>query len=472
MEKPAKIKNLTSFSRELTRGTVANFEVESAVNLAEADRSRLKEITNCHFHEKISLTNYEANSSVTFTDCIFERDLIVTKTTFHSKLIFINCEFKSELLLNSINFKRFEFSDSTCLKLTFKGNINREDENDAELNIISGTIDTFTIDCKQIHATMNLTGGIFKDMYFNGATFNRSLTIEGKTLKFEFMNFDSCTFMERVDFNISAGGSAVMFLRSTFNHMLIFHEKFKCDSVRLNSIVAKQKVSLVSNGMVSSLSLDDCDFTSSLDVIAHRKSTKNDSHSFSCDLHGFIRGNLIFENIVVSTITLQCSNFGNIMFRNTDTHLITIKNFQNYNRLTFANLRMVYEKHHLIIFDSNIDKTEFVNVDFKKFNEIVIARSEVSNLTLSNCSLPEKFQIGTEDPRFGYIIAEEEKINDNMYHRENFRQLKMAMEKQGNRDAALRFKSREMHYLRKELRWGWDKVLLYLNYFSNNHGLS
>jgi hypothetical protein len=29
-----------------------------------------------------------------------------------------------------------------------------------------------------------------------------------------------------------------------------------------------------------------------------------------------------------------------------------------------------------------------------------------------------------------------------------------------------------MHYQRKELNWGWDKVLLYVNYWTNNNGIS
>jgi hypothetical protein len=133
---------------------------------------------------------------------------------------------------------------------------------------------------------------------------------------------------------------------------------------------------------------------------------------------------------------------------------------------------MVYQRHILIIFDSNVDKTEFVNVDFRKFYEVVIARSEVSNMILSNSVLPPDIRIGTSDPKLGYEIAADEKISDDTYHRENYRQLKLAMEKQGNRSASLVYKAREMHYLRREMAPGWDKLLLYLNYISNNHGLS
>jgi hypothetical protein len=126
----------------------------------------------------------------------------------------------------------------------------------------------------------------------------------------------------------------------------------------------------------------------------------------------------------------------------------------------------------LIIFDSNINNTEFVNVDFRKFKELVIAKSEVSNIVLSNSVFPSKIQIGTKNPRFGYEIHPDEKINDNTYYRETYRQLKVSAEKQGNRALSLVFRAKEMHYLRKELSWGWDKAVLYLNYISNNHGLS
>ncbi|GAB6119929.1 hypothetical protein [Dysgonomonas termitidis] len=66
----------------------------------------------------------------------------------------------------------------------------------------------------------------------------------------------------------------------------------------------------------------------------------------------------------------------------------------------------------------------------------------------------------------------EDKINDNLYFRDSYRQLKLAMEKMGNRYYALLYKSKEMYYHRKELNWGWDKILLYINYLSNNNGIS
>lgn len=81
-------------------------------------------------------------------------------------------------------------------------------------------------------------------------------------------------------------------------------------------------------------------------------------------------------------------------------------------------------------------------------------------------------KIGTNNPKYGYNIHADENINDNTYFRESYRQLKVAMERQGNVDAALKFKAKELFYLRKELPFGWDSILLYCNYYSDNHGLS
>lgn len=93
-------------------------------------------------------------------------------------------------------------------------------------------------------------------------------------------------------------------------------------------------------------------------------------------------------------------------------------------------------------------------------------------MLLTNSIFPKKIQIPSKLPQLGYSVPHLGKLDDNMYYRDSYRQLKLAMERMGNRYYSLIYRSKEIHYQRKELDWHWDKILLYINYIPNNNGIS
>lgn len=195
------------------------------------------------------------------------------------------------------------------------------------------------------------------------------------------------------------------------------------------------------------------------------------NHTISLSLLGTFHGFMSISNIPV-LLTVQVINFGTIHFDNFRPKILTFQDFHNYGKLVLSNLHLHKDYNCLIIYDSNIRSTEFINADFREFDEVVIAKSNVSDLLLSNSLLPSKVDTETKNKILGYKIQSINRITDNIYKRENYRQLKNAMESQGNRKEALHYKSLEMDYLRKELPFSWDKILLLLNFISNKHGLS
>ncbi|MDQ0965419.1 multidrug transporter EmrE-like cation transporter [Flavobacterium sp. W4I14] len=460
------------FSREITQGGAKDYHITQAISYTDTELTNLRGLTNCIFDDKVTFNGTIFENDLIFMNCTFKAAVLFNKCQFQASITLIDCRFENDLIFNSPVFQKIALFSGKYETITFTGNVNLSSDTPTELILSRIAADEINFKVKEVNSSLTLLDCDIERIFFSSGIFNGTVSLEGEQLKFNMMAIDSCTFNERVDFRASDSGGSLNTHRTAFNQMLIFFELFRCDYISLSATIAKQRVSMSSNGNISGVSINDCDFQSSFECHKSGDSPRSTDHYFSCDISGVIRGNIIFEDIIVSSITVGCSNFGNIVFRNTETHTITIKDFLNYNKLTFANLRLVYQHHVMIIFDSNIDRTEFVNVDFRKFGELVIARSEVSNIILSNSILPPRIQIGTRDPKYGYEIPTDEKINDNTYHRENYRQLKQAMEKQGNRSAALLYKSREMHYLRKETSWGWDKILLNLNYISNNHGLS
>jgi hypothetical protein len=218
------------------------------------------------------------------------------------------------------------------------------------------------------------------------------------------------------------------------------------------------------------INLTDCSFETSLTIECN--DDKPYSKRVSFDFDGVINGNYMVENVPTLSMDFRGINFGNIIFNRTPMKLLEMDNFFNFGKLFFNSLPLDKQYRMLRIFDSNIGNTEFQNIDFRKFNEVVITLSDVSSLVLTNSPFPKKITTATVADRFDYKVKEHEKIDDNIYFRETYRQLKLAMDKIGNRHYALRYKSQEMRYQRKHLRWGWDKLLLTVNYLSNNHGIS
>lgn len=464
--------NFLQFRKDIRDGFVNHYLIGTPESFSANDISDLYEVSNCSFEQKIEFKACIFTRPVVFKNCIFKGEVRFANVDFNQSIRFSDCTFEADLSFSGLAFERLTFERGSYQAIRFKGNINIAKEFPGEITFEGGNYDTIYFDCNQVNTALFFNAGIFENLYLSDGNYQGKFSVEGLNIKVNFLSIDSCSFMDRVDFKVTSKVGSLRLHRVTLNQMTIFHEGFSCDNISLESVIAKQRVSMLSNGNISGVNIGDCDFSSSFECSCYGDIMYSTDHHFSCDLSGVIRGNVLFENIVLSSIYLNCNNFGNLVFRNTDTHLIVIKDFLNFNRVTFANIRLVYERHFLIIFDSNVDKMEFVNVDFRRFEEIVIARSEVSNIILSNSVLPPDVRIGTSDPKFGYVIAADEKINDNTYYRENYRQLKLAMEKQGNIRASLLYKAKEMHYLRRETGWGWDKLLLYLNYFSNNHGLS
>jgi hypothetical protein len=369
-------------------------------------------------------------------------------------------------------FELIKFTGGIYSNLKFKGTLNKDLDDTKMINFESGTFSNLTFICKGINAEINFNGGDYENIYIFKTTFHTKLNFLTEGVKINFLNFRNCTFNDWIDLDKGYVNGAVHIDGAIFNDRFIFRSTFFCKSLYLSNITAKQDVSINQNGNLESIDLDSCDFSIGFECHYYGEDALNSNYDFSCTINGVMKGNIIFTDIPVTFISIGCYNFGNVLFRNTFTHRITLNYLQNYSKITFANTRLIYQNPIFIVFDSNLGNTEFVNLDFRKFEEIMISRSDVINISLSNSILPARIQSGVKNPIYGYNIRPDESINSNMYYRESYRQLKIAMERQGNVSAALTFKSMEMYFLRKELNFGWNKVLLYLNYYSNKHGLS
>jgi hypothetical protein len=283
------------------------------------------------------------------------------------------------------------------------------------------------------------------------------------------IGIESSKFHHRVDFISGEIKKGLYIHKVEFNEQFMLRKEFVLNRIYFIEVKASHNASIDFQDNFDAIEITDSHFDTSLFV---NSSSILDDKLVSISFSGIIHGNYIFENIPTVSVHISCVNFGNILFHNISSKFIWCDRFFNYNKLFFNGLILNENYNVLIVFDSNIGNTEFENIDFRKFNEVVIAKSDVSSMQITNSIFPKSIGIKTKRPDIGVEVGELEKINDNMYFRESYRQLKVAMEKIGNRYYSLHYKSKEMHYQRKELKFGWDKILLYINFLSNNNGVS
>jgi len=488
-----KSKDSKQFRIKLNDGYVENFILLENFHYSRNEDGLLSTIIGCNFEKSVTMEMIDNHDSVIFEDCIFEgmvkfhlsnfdkglifkncvfhNELEIAACTFNNELSFLNCSLNSKLQINSSSAKELNFDSGHFAEIMIKGKFNFQKELGI-LNFKSGNFQFVHINSSQINAEMNLTGGEFDRFYIIDSTIYGEIKTDGSELVLGSLIFSSCKLHSRIDLRTCFIQNFLKFNKVICLEELLISEHVFAQFIDLQGFTASERVKITFQDNFDMLTLSDCDFKTSFECNSLVAEYVALTSSFSVHFDGILRGSIVYWDLPISDIYLHCSNFGNITFRDIDTNCIIISGFQNHNKVTFANIEIIAGRSSLNIVDSDLDKTLFLNLNCSNFTEVVIAKSDISNVTFSNCILPINILLGSSDPAVGYGVKRSDNVNRSSYHRENHRQLKIAMEKQGNHSAALQYKTKEMHYLRREKNWGWDKVLLYLNFLSNNHGLS
>ena len=432
-------------------------------------------IKDCVFCKTVEISNSRFFKSLTIENCTFEKGVYLNSIEIQGEFKFNSCSFADEVIFKDLILAGFKIIKTNFKYLLFTGYLKNNAIKNEEVSFLdsySQKVEFDDLECNKIIRLKDLQTGslnIYRSNFHSELSFGNFENEEN--FYADNVYFLSSKFHERVDFYNGKIEERFDFHKVEFEEQVVITRNIEIKSINFTEIRAKLNVSIDFQDNFESLEFCDCWFNSSLTVHNFEKLTSY-SKSVSINFAGVIYGNYIIEEIPTISIDISCINFGNIIFHNIDTKFIILNRFFNYNKLFFNSIRYNDKYNILVIYDSNIGNTEFENIDFRKFNEVVIVKSDVSNMLLTNSLFPKNIQIKSKAPRLGYEIPELEKINDDMYFRDSYRQLKVAMEKMGNRYYSLRYKSKEMYYQRKELKWGSDKILLYINYISNNNGIS
>lgn len=450
--------NIHDLGEFITKGFVNPILIEDCVfnqtlSFKECRFFKSIEFKNCEFSKGLQLNNVEILGNFELDSCVFKEEVIFKDCTFNSFISkgthYYDVLFCGYLKNNGIKNGSISFDSSFFKKLALNDLI-------CDKNFQIKDIYTESFQIYRSIFNSEISFGYFEsEKYF----FSKDVFVE------------STKFNQRIDFHKGKIERVLYFHKVEFDEQVVIRKDFSMQGIDFTQVKAKYTVSIDFQDNFERLEFCDCWFDTSFSANCFEKLISYEKR-VSINFRGIIHGNYFIEEVPTLSVDMSCVNFGNILFHNIHTKFIVLQQFFNFNKLFFNSIRYNQDYNILIIFDSNIGNTEFENIDFRKFNEVVVAKSDISGLQLSNSIFPKKIQIKTKAPKLGYEIPLDEKINDNLYFRDSYRQLKVAMEKMGNKYYSLVYRSKEMHYQRKELNWGWDKVLLYVNYWTNNNGIS
>jgi len=185
---------------------------------------------------------------------------------------------------------------------------------------------------------------------------------------------------------------------------------------------------------------------------AHKSTTINGGYLRAISLTGYPKGEIKIEKI--------------------QTNAIYIRGFSVEGFLKLFDISAYGEDSKFEIHDSNLDNSWFDKVDISSFSKMALYRSTLINTKLTSVIFPsvKKMHIQSIE-NIHYTDDKHSTYHLDQY--ENFLQLKKAFEKTGNIHEAQKMQSVAYKSLSKitDLNW-WDKRILFLNNFSNSHGIS
>lgn len=442
--------------------------------------------------ESITLTNNEVNSrAVLLQNCIFYKDVVFESVDFNYGLKLEGCSFKNHLsiydsktLFTSNNWDIegssvliqnckiheliFHTNNSFCGNITIckQSEINSITVDNLSLTKLGAC---FKIKESKINGSLTFTDNnwlgsliiresqVYGPLYFNNLACSGMLMLDSQFLDlFDIYNgsigkkfsIEKCKFSKH--FQVSAVNSKT----------LIFDNSSFDESVEISNVLQ------VNTGGSRNFLINSCVFNNGIRFYGG----DNTNNPFSIDEIKIFASNKLFGLIeffnfsVNKSILTGTNQNATIIFNSVSFNFLETQYFSNFANLQFINVasnKIIGTS--LSLKNSILGSAFFSNCLLDSFSNINIESSVLTDIVTANVKwfLPSQI-LSTGKAEF-----------DAANNRELFRQLKTAMEKQGNRIQALVFKQYEMIEYKKELcskkgRYG-EKTILWLSQ-SNNFG--
>lgn len=451
----------------------------------------------------------ESKGNVEFRDCVFEKPLSFNKMNIKGSLSFYKCTFSDYSIIKNCRAKNISINDcefgglfylqsndTSVLSISYskgrdlfvngvysKMRFNNlmlkklilKDVNlyyapfESEINFCGNSvIERLEVKSSSLYSNLNFESGEFNTLTLEGDFYNKILFKD--KLKIESLFFESSMFTSRIDIEEGNYGH-IYFYRSQFKGLIWINgynyiedakRDLKIKELSFHSCIHEQNVSIQIID-IERLSLSNNNFKQLLSLNSGIGKTLN-TPEIDIDINGINLGNIIICNKLAS-IHLSDINFGNIYFRDVNISHLTIMNFHNKGVVSFSN---VDSGDFMVIQDSTVGNLDFLNVDVNIFKEIVFANVNLNGANF--IKYPNNILSYASNPVFGYGIIDKRKWNSNL--KNIYNQLKKIAKSKGDIDVANKYQSLEFKHLFLEKNFGLDKILLFFNWISNNHGRS
>jgi len=458
-------------------------------------------IRACNFKSAVSIEKVDLVYGVRFEACSFEQGLTIVDCTapFCNRLISFNnynivlstCSFNSIVVLKSL----FDLKGGILIEVSqlTKLYIDSVQSTNGGL-LVRDTIFTsfFRIRSCRFSSTIELSHVFTKDGFnCNGLTASQFI-------------FSHNTFESTALLNSCGAFHGISFLNDVYKEEFIIRDFVSDGYIQINKSIFEREVDFSfkiveiiesTNTNLPSIFFGDSVLNGSIKCyVALAKHSKPKINSINIGTSKDIKGDIHFEGIDINSITFKGTNlYANIIFEDVILHNMLFDHFTNFGSIHFITAycnENNKENSSFSALNSSFENFIFTNFSFKNFKKISLVNSDLSKIVANNvkwfslkqiqepdevCNLKWRqrlkkrfrnffYNVHITDPEYQYILR----------YRELFRQLKYAMEQQGNRIQALVFKQYEMKYFHKELQlskkiYNLDRIILLIS-CTNSHG--
>lgn len=429
-------------------------------------------IKGCVFKEAVAFTNMNFNCGVKFIGCKFEKELsfisCISDPSAHDLDLYINNIEISGTYIDTLKFSGANQIERG-VELTNKSVVNK-----LYVDSLCCSNGSFSISNSTVEQNVNLKKCRFHDSFTitNNCIINAAIKLE----------------------NIDAGG--ISFLNSTFTKSIyiwagelvtltfnngVFEDNLKITAVPVNGMLTiigtEYKKAVIFNikddGSVKIGSLHKIHIASAKfgeEFVINGNNSEIDM--LDIRLSKLLSGSLFFRSCNVLKAKMSGDNYNsNIVFNLCSFNNLSFNYFYNYSTISIISAKSYGDNSELSIDHSNLGKTHFFNMFFNTFKFVTIYNSALTEIVTSNVKWFNPINLNTFATLDSYGFVQKKEI---------YRQLKFALEKQGDRIESLKFKSFEMKAYQQELfsspKWyakifSIDRFVLWLGQ-TNNFGLN
>lgn len=439
---------------------VSNKEITGGVVVKDFNlRESSALIRNCVFSSIVVFTNCNLGKFFIIEDCIFRDKIAFDQFTMHEgsqAFLLNNCTITGELAI----VKNCSFHSSPLIRKTSIGILRI-----SNLNVTNGG---FGLENSTINTIFQISRIELRDnISLENCTVKGNVWLERS--KVESVDISNSHFEKLVTFFNLEVRINIVIGDTRFDEQLSI-EANQVKSIHLLGGDFNQEVKIsnkdhsgVVEGRIEELYLEGGSFNDGFTF----NSNGIDMDLVSIKSSYRLKGSFYLNECKSKSMSLKGDSQNNyIIFTDPQVASLKFDAFTNLGTLIFSGLMPLTSTSDISISHSNLGNTSFFNADLSKFAQINIANSIVRNISTANVKWFKYDQLNLGELRF--------EMNRDIY-----RQLKQAMEQQGDRIQSLKFKGFEMKEYRKSLTPissinSWqevsDRVSIFLNEWSNDNG--